>query len=429
MHILLTGATGFIGNAILRALLRQGHQVSASCRRPDRLPIASPDITPLPVDFTSADSEDYWLPHLNGVDAIVNCVGIIAESGGTSFAQLHARAPAALFRAGAQAGVKKIVELSALGADGHAESAYHLSKKAADDTLRGLPLDWFVLQPSIVYGDGAQSGGLFNALAALPVHLLPEGGRQLLQPIQVDDVAAAVCRCLDPAVGGQKTVALVGPSPIAYADWLQALRRRLGKPPAPSFSIPYSCALSAAGLGKWLGEPILNKDNIAMLSRGNSAASGPVAELLGRPPLSMASQLFEKPASQAERWHAGLYFLRPLLCLSIALVWLWSGITSLLFYPHELSYQLLADTGITGIGAPLTLYGLAALDIVLGLATLARFHSSRLMLWQFWLVLAYSVVVALRLPEFVFHPFGPLLKNIPFLICLLIYRQLEGEKP
>lgn len=429
MHILLSGVTGFIGNAVLRALLRQGHRITVCCRHPERLPIFRPDIHPLPVDFMSADSVEHWLPHLHGVDAIVNCVGIIAENTEQSFTQLHSRAPIALFRAGAQIGVKKIIQISALGADNQAESAYHISKKAADDALRALPLDWFVLQPSIVYGDGAQSSGLFHALAALPVHLLPDGGQQLLQPIHVDDVAATVCRCLDPALAGKKTVALVGPEPIAYADWLQGLRHRLGKTPAPTFSIPYSCAVTAAGLGKWLDEPILNKDNIAMLGRGNSADPGSIAELLGRPPLNMASQLFDKPASQAERWHAALYFLKPLLRFSIALVWLWSGITSLLFYPHKLSYQLLADTGITGIGAPLTLYGLAALDIVLGLATLARFHSTRLMLWQFWLVLAYSVVVALRLPEFVFHPFGPLLKNIPFLICLLIYRQLEGEKP
>lgn len=429
MNILLTGATGFIGNAILRALLQQGHQVKACCRHPESLPIDKPALTVLPIDFRQACNPQCWLPHLSGIDAIVNCVGIIAESSDGSFAQLHNRAPIALFQAGAETGVKKIVQISALGADQNAETAYHLSKKAADDALRRLPLDWFVLQPSIVYGGRAQSSGLFHALAALPVHLLPDGGRQLLQPIHIDDVAAAVIHCLDPAIFGQKTVVLVGPEPITYADWLQSLRRRLGKPPAPGWPVSYRLTQAAAGLGKWLGEPVLSKDNIAMLNRGNTADPGPITELLGHPPHDMASQLFEKPASQAERWHAALYFARPLLCLSIAFVWLWSGITSLLFYPHELSYRLLADISITGVGAPLTLYGLAALDIVLGLATLARFRPRELMLWQFRIVLGYSLMVAVCLPEFVFHPFGPLLKNLPFLICLVIYRQLEGEKP
>ncbi|MGZ4958959.1 MAG: NAD(P)H-binding protein [Methylomonas sp.] len=429
MNVLLTGATGFIGNAVLRALLRQGHRVTACCRNPDRLLFSHPDLTAIRIDFASAGSMEQWLPHLGGIEAVVNCVGIIAEGKGQYFQNLHSGTPIALFKAGAQAGVKKIVQISALGADSDAVSAYHLSKKAADDALRSLPVDWFVLQPSIVYGVGAQSTALFHALAALPVHLVPDGGVQLLQPVHLDDVANAVCRCLDPHVSGQRTLALVGSKPISYAQLLQNLRHRLGKPPAVRLSVPYRYALMAAGFGKYLGEPILSRDNVAMLGRGNSADLGPLAELLGRSPLGIDSELFEKPASQAERWHAGLYFLKPLLRFAIALVWLWSGITSLFFYPHPLSYRLLADTGITGFSAPLALYGLGAMDIALGLATLARFKTARLMLFQFWIVLAYTVVVAFRLPDFVFHPFGPLLKNIPFLLSLLIYRQMEGEKP
>lgn len=429
MNILLTGATGFIGNAILRALLREGHQVKACCRHPESLLLDKPALTVLPIDFRQACNPQFWLPHLTGIDAIVNCVGVIAEGSDGSFAQLHNRAPIALFQAGAETGVKKIVQISALGTDQNAETAYHLSKKVADDALRRLPLDWFVLQPSIVYGGRAQSSGLFHALAAMPVHLLPDGGGQLLQPIHIDDVAAAVIRCLEPAVFGKKTMALVGPAPISYADWLQSLRRRLGKPPALGWPVSSRLFQVVAGLGKCLGEPVLSKNNIVMLNRGNTADAGPITELLRRPPHSMASQLFEKPAGQAERWHAALYFVRPILCLSIAFVWLWSGITSLLFYPRELSYQLLAGIGVAGIGAPLALYGLAALDIMLGLATLALYRPRELMLWQFRIVLGYSLAVAVCLPEFVFHPFGPLLKNLTFLICLVIYRQLEGEKP
>jgi len=427
MNILLTGATGFIGHAVLRELLKQGHQITACCRHPERLSINNPKLTLLSLDFADTRTIDSWLPHLQSIDAIVNCVGIIAESGNQSFAQLHTQAPIVLFRAGAQAGVRKIVQISALGADAGAETAYHLSKKAADDALRKLAVDWFVLQPSLVYGAGGHSSGLFHALAALPLHFLPDGGRQLLQPIHVGDVASAVCCCMEPAVFGRKTIALVGPSPISYAEWLQGLRQRLGKSKAGTCSVPYQYALAMAGFGKWLDEPILSKDNVTMLSRGNSADSGPLTKFLDRAPISVSAQLFELPASQAERWHAGLYFLKPLLRYTIAIVWLWSGITSLFFYPHQLSYQLLAPLGITGSGAPFALYGLAAMDIALGLATLARFRIGNLMLSQFWIVLGYSLAVALCLPEFVFHPFGPLLKNLPFLMCLLIARELEGE--
>ncbi len=428
MKILLTGATGFIGDTVLRELLQQGHHIIACCRKPEKVLIESENLRPLRLDFAAADNLEKWLPHLDDIDAVINCVGIIAESKDGTFTQLHTQAPIALFKACEQAGIKKIIQISALGADGQAQSAYHLSKKAADDALRQLPLDWFILQSSLVYGDRAQSSALLHALAALPVQILPDGGLQQLQPIHVDDVAAAICRCLEPSTPARKTLALVGPTPIAYADLLQKLRRRLGKPAAVTVTLAQRYLLILAGLGKYLDEPILSKDTITMLSRGNAAAADNVTELLGRPPLSIQAQLFEKPASQAERRSAQLYFAKPVLRFAIAFVWLWSGITSLFFYSHELSYQLLAATGISGSAAPIMLYGLALIDIALGLATLSPYRPARLMSWQIGIVLVYTLVVSFTLPEFWLHPFGPLLKNIPFLLCLWIYKQLAGEK-
>jgi hypothetical protein len=112
--------------------------------------------------------------------------------------------------------------------------------------------------------------------------------------------------------------------------------------------------------------------------------------------------------------------------LLIALVWLWSGITSLFFYPHQASYQLLAETGVTGIAAPFALYGLALMDIGLGLATLARYRLQALLNLQMVIVLVYTLVISVALPEFWLHPFGPILKNLPFLmvlwICVIINR-------
>ncbi|ASF47993.1 SDR family oxidoreductase [Methylovulum psychrotolerans] len=427
MKIFLTGASGFIGHALLLALVRQGHEITAGCRHPERLLGLSAQVKPLSIDFAAMHSPEQWLAHLHGIEVIINCVGIIAESPSQRFAQVHSHAPIALFTAGVQAGVAKIIQISALGADGQAQSAYHLSKRAADEALRQLPVVGLVLQPSLVYGGRAQSMALLQALAALPVHLLPDGGKQLLQPIHVDDVAAAVCQCLNPAVNASATLHLVGPTPISYAVLLQGLRQRLGKPAALAWAVPLRYLSTAASLGKFFGEPILSKDSIAMLSRGNSADATDITALLGRPPIGIAQQLWQKPASQAERWHTQLYLIKPLLRVVIALVWLWSGITSLWFYPHPLSYELLAATGVTGNAAPLLLYGLAFLDMTLGVATLCRYRPVALLTGQLMMVAFYTVVISVALPEFWFHPFGPLLKNLPFLMTLYIYRQLEGE--
>jgi len=429
MNILLTGASGFIGHHILHALEQQNHHVTACCRNSEKLVFKSERTQILQLDYADMMKETDWLPHLQNIDVVINCVGIIVESKQQTFQTLHAQVPAALFKAAELATVKKVIQISALGADQTAQSAYHLSKKSADDALKALSMDWYVLQPSIVYGDGAQSMALFHALAALPVHALIDGGDQLMQPIHISDLAATVMQCLKADSDACVTLPLVGPKAISFKNLLEQLRQRLGKKPAVTFSLPGGLAQHSVFMGKWLGEPTFNAENIAMLRQGNSANSEPIKQFLGRSTKSMQEKLLQSPANQAERWHAGLYFLRPLLRLSIAFLWIWSGVVSIFFFPAEQSYQFLAASGITGNGAPIMLYGLALMDIVIGLATLTAYRLRPLILFQLTIIFLYTLMITFTLPEFWLHPFGPVLKNIPLLTTLLVYLILEGEKP
>lgn len=428
MNILLTGASGFIGHHILHILEQHNHKVFACCRSPEKLFFKSQNTDILQLNYLNMTDEKDWLPHLKNVDAVINCVGIIAESKEQTFQTLHAQVPIALFKAAEQAGVKKIIQISALGADDSAHSSYHLSKKSADDLLRKLDVGWYVLQPSIVYGDGAQSMALFHALATLPIHALIDGGKQLMQPIHVSDVAATIIQCLKQDAPVNLTLPLVGPEAISFRQLLEQLRQRLGKKPAAIFSLPGELAQRSIFMGRWLGEPTFNAENIAMLCRGNSADAEPIKQFLGCPTKNLQQQLLLTPANQAERWQAGLYFLRPLLRLSIAFLWIWSGIVSIFFYPVEQSYQFLAASGITGSAAPAMLYGLAIMDIILGIATLLAYRIRPLILFQFSLIALYTLTITFTLPEFWLHPFGPVLKNIPLLATLLVYFNLEGEK-
>lgn len=429
MNILLTGASGFIGHHILHALEQQNHKVVACCRTPEKLFFKSESTRILQLNFPDMIDDTDWLPHLKNIDTVINCVGIIAETRGQTFETLHAQAPTALFKAAEQIGVKKIIQISALGTDESAQSAYHLSKKAADDALRDLDVDWYVLQPSIVYGDGAQSMALFHALAALPVHALIDGGKQLMQPVHVSDIATTIIQCLKPESSTRLTVPMVGPEAISFRRLLEQLRQRLGKKPALAFSLPGGLAQRSVFIGKWLGEATFNEENIAMLRRGNAANAEPIRQFLGRPTHSLERKLLLNPANQAERWHASLYFLRPLLRLSIAFLWIWSGIVSIFFFPPEQSYQFLEASGISGSAVPITLYGLALMDITLGLATLFAYRIRPLMISQLTIIFLYTITITFTLPEFWLHPFGPVLKNIPLLVTLLVYLNLEGEKP
>lgn len=276
MKVLVTGASGFIGGAIRLALQKAGHEVVPIARR-------------YGVNFNEMLQPEQWLPHLTGVDVVINAVGIIAETRGQSFENLHTRAPLALFKASEQQGVRRAIQISALGVDEQAFAAYQLSKKAADDGLKASSLDWFILRPSLVYGAGGASDAMFRRLAALPIISLPGGGQQRIQPVSVQDVVATVMHCLS-AEPTKQVIDVVGPKPYTLETWLQALRAQQGKKPALTISIPWSLIMLTAQLGHKL-VPVLHPDNMRMLEKGNTADVQGLVKFLGRMPLELGQSV------------------------------------------------------------------------------------------------------------------------------------------
>lgn len=277
MIILLTGASGFIGRNIAAALNAAGYQVKPVSRRQG-------------VDFCRMQFQEDWLPHLVGVDAVINCVGIIGESEPQRFESLHTLAPIALFRACSQAGVRRVLQISALGADEKAFSAYHLSKRAADTYLRGLDLDWFVLRPSLIYGRGSKSADLFMRLATLPLIPVIGDGLQTLQPVHISDVVATVLRGIASSETRQ-TLDIVGNETVTFAEWLQRMRQAQGLPRTGLVHIPFQLAMTFAWLGRYFN-PMLNPENLLMLKTGYLADVQQLTQFLGRMPLTIEPRLF-----------------------------------------------------------------------------------------------------------------------------------------
>jgi len=429
MNILLTGATGFIGQHLLRALLAEHHQITVCCRHPGQLLRQFPELKTVTLDYANAtDSNDDWLPHLAQIDAVINAVGTIQETRQASFDKLHHLAPCALFKACAQMQIKKVVQISALGAELNAETEYFTSKAKADALLQSLDLDWFIFKPSLVFGSGAKSMGLLTALAALPLTPVMDDGQQAVQPVAVNDLQQAVLTALKPQAQARQVINAVGPQPIHFIKLLSLLADRLGRQLNP-VHIPSHWLAALSPLAAVMDEPVLNKQSLTMLQRGNTASAENFTRFLGHSPAGLEQALQATPASQAERWHARLYFLRPLLTISIALVWLWSGIVSAFLYPVQDSYQMLERVGITGELAPLTLYGASMADFVLGVLVLSRWRLRLVAALQIGIMLAYTLVISFCLPEFWLHPFGPLLKNLPLLMAILVSLIIEEERP
>jgi uncharacterized protein YbjT (DUF2867 family) len=436
MQVLVTGAQGFIGAALCRALARQGHVVVGGVHRAaigdasaarahggaEPLPLARS----IAVDFVRDVSPAVWLPRLAGIDAVVNTVGRLRAHGPATLQRVHVEAAVALFDACAQRGIARVVQLSALGADAQARSAYHRTKRAADDALLSrIPTAWCA-QPSLGFGARGGSARLFLMLASLPLVPLPGDGTQRVQPIHLDDLVSALCVLLERDGGGR--VALVGPAPLALRDYLFALRADLGLPRTVALPVPWTLVRLAAAASAWLPHALLDPATLGMLARGNTADPRDITALLGAPPRRVDA-FVAAPDAPALRTAARLAWLLPLLRGSVALVWIVTGLVSLGLYPVEASYSLLARTGVPAAVAPLLLYGAAALDLVLGVLVFRLRGARRRLLWraQVALILLYSVIIAWRLPEFWLHPYGPMLKNLPLVAVLVLLDVLEPD--
>jgi len=426
MNVLITGASGFLGHHLMLALQAAGHCVRGVARHAPAKPVLGASYVLL--DFNQACTADDWTDALAGIDVVINAVGILKEARGQRFDAIHTRAPQALFAAAARAGVPRIIQISALGADTAAQSDYHRSKRAADDFLADLPLSSTILYPSLVYGPTGRSARFFGMTASLPLIPLPGRGQQQVQPVHVDDLVDAVLVLVQhPADTLPHRLAVVGPEPLALRDFYAGLRAALAiDRPARFLPVPMPLVRAAARLGGKMPGGLLDADTLAMLERGSTADAAPLAALLRRAPRTVADFVPAEHA-RAEGMRARLAWLLPLLRWSIALVWIVTAIVSFGVYPVNDSYALLAQAGVPAALLGLALYGAALMDLVLGICALLPRRSRWLWLAQLALVLGYTAIITLRLPEFWLHPYGPVLKNLPFLAALWMLYELDRE--
>jgi uncharacterized protein YbjT (DUF2867 family) len=420
-RVLVLGASGFIGRHVADALQRAGYEVMRGVRSGARGDAAA-------VDYLRDHSPSDWLPRLAGVHAVVNAVGILRESPGVSFEAVHVKAPVALFEAAAASGVAKIVQISALGADENAVSRYHLSKKRADDQLSRLPIAWTIVQPSLVFGERGTSASFFTTLAALPVIAVPGAGAQRVQPIHIDDLSEAVVRLLESDRYDAQRISAVGPRALTMREFLQTLRGAMGLANAPVLAVPMTLVRAAAALGERVPSALLDRETLGMLLRGNTDSPETVKAVLGRTPRPV--EAFIAPCdAPAVATTAKLRWLVPLLRIAVALVWIVTGIVSFGIYPVEDSYALLARVGITGIAAAVALYGAALIDVFFGVAMLALRRRRLLYQAQLAVILGYTVIITVWLPEFWLHPYGPILKNLPIIAALVFLHEMEEDAP
>jgi uncharacterized protein YbjT (DUF2867 family) len=172
--------------------------------------------------------------------------------------------------------------------DSGIETAYFSTRLLAEQALMALPtkLRWLCLRHSVIYGEDGTSAQMFRMQAKLPIHGLPMGGRQRLQPVHIDDVCTAVTLWLSDPNAASQIVEAVGAEATDMRGMLDSYRQQLGYRPALHISIPSLLVTIAARIGDHIPASPLCSDTLKMLSAGNTADATGFAKLLNRAPRS-----------------------------------------------------------------------------------------------------------------------------------------------
>ena len=287
MRVLVIGGTGFVGTALTRELVDRGHDVTVLSRSPGDadLPAGVRTVAGDVTDYESVESA------FEEQDAAVNLVALsplFQPSGGRGMHErVHLGGTENVVRAAEARGVSRLVQLSALGADPDGPTAYIRAKGRAEEMVRDSTLDWTIVRPSVVFGEGGEFVDFTRKLTTPYVTGLPGGGRTRFQPIGVDDLAPMLAAAVEDDAHVGETYELGGPEVLTLAAVARLVYRAEGR---SSTVLPVPMALARVGLtvgGAIPGFP-MGPDQYRSLTFDNTTAKNDVGAF-GRDPATLCT--------------------------------------------------------------------------------------------------------------------------------------------
>lgn len=269
-RIIVLGGSGFIGAVTCARLAQAGWRVTVPTRRGvhARTVQTLPGVDVIEADVTDAAALARLLP---GHEAVVNLIAIL-HGRAADFEHAHVQFPATLGRACADAGVRRVVHVSALGCSLSGRSMYQRTKAGGEVAIRAFGLDVTVLRPSVVFGAGDRFLNLFARMQRHAPFIPLAGAQTRFQPVWVGDVASAITTVLRQPGHSGKTYEICGPDVVTLAELVQ-LSGRLSGHQKPVFELPASTAHAMAWVMEHLpGQPLMSRDNLASLEQDNVAS-------------------------------------------------------------------------------------------------------------------------------------------------------------
>jgi uncharacterized protein YbjT (DUF2867 family) len=284
MKVFLTGATGFVGKNMLKRLLADGHSVHALVREPqkpgslaqERVELVAGDVA----EGTGLDKA------MQGCDAVIHLVGIIVEKGKNTFERVHHIGTRNVVEAANRVGIRRFVQMSALGARADGPAQYQVTKWRGEEEVRRSGMPYCILRPSLIFGEGdGFVTQMMETMRSAPLFRpIPGDGTQKFRPVFVEDVTACFARALTAEAATSQTVELGGADELTLNEVLAEIARCAGVH-KPAVHIPMPLMFVGAKVAQTvLKNPPVTVDQLLMMREGSTCDIAPMARIFNIQP-------------------------------------------------------------------------------------------------------------------------------------------------
>jgi NADH dehydrogenase len=290
--ICVLGGSGFVGSSIVTKLDQDGYAVTVLTRRRESAKhlFLLPNVT---VVECNVMDDQALKAALSGADAVVNLIGILHQSGRTSFDAMHHQLPSRLAKICEATGIKRLIQMSSLQADRNAPSEYLRSKAAGEAALLAFAqkLNITIFRPSIIFGRGDSFINLFATLIKfLPVVLLAKPNAKF-QPVWVEDVASCFVASIQNTQTYGQVYELAGPKVYSFRELVQQVMTTL-KVKRPIIGLCDKLSYAQAFMMELLPVKLMSRDNVRSMEV-DSVSSQPFPPIFGVVPASLEAVIPE----------------------------------------------------------------------------------------------------------------------------------------
>ncbi|GMR04202.1 MAG: NAD(P)H-binding protein [Thermodesulfobacteriota bacterium] len=285
--ILVTGGNGFVGRTLIRELLKKSYKVSCLVRDPLRAGfIKDAGCVIVRGDVTKGDTvADAVGPD---VDTVIHLVGILVETKGATYSEVHTEGTRNVVEACRKKGVRRYLHISALGTRPGARSRYHKTKYEAEEIIKGSGLEYTIFRPSVIFGREDKFTNMFAKVMRLsPLVLVPGRGQNKMQPVFVEDLARAMTESIVMEETKGKILEVAGPQVLTFDEIIDGIAAVLGRRIFKAHVPLKFYRLGAAIMEALLPRPPLSRDSLLMLEEDNITEYNALTEVFNIRPTSL----------------------------------------------------------------------------------------------------------------------------------------------